>query len=144
VIVITAGVPNRTDIESRDVFLEGNLKLMKLFGTEIKQYAPDALIITASNPVDSLNYYLYKEFDFRKEQLLGYSLNDSLRFERSLRSVMQVDRNKELFTPVIGEHGSTQVPLFSLITMDGENMRLNEADRSKIKDKNDRWFIEFN
>lgn len=144
IIIITAGVPNRNDIESRDVFLEGNINIFKQFGENIKSYAPEALIITASNPVDALNYYLYRTYEFEPSQLLGYTLNDSLRFESSLRSVMNISREDDLFTPVIGEHGSTQVPLFSQVQLNGKRMKIRDVDQKVIKEKNDSWFIKFN
>ncbi len=143
-ILITAGVPNRNDIESRNIFLEGNILLFQSFGTHIKKYAPDAFIVTVSNPVDALNYYLYRKFDFRKEQLLGYTVNDSLRFERTIRSVMKIPEDAHLFSPVIGEHGSTQIPLFSQIRLNGKSLAFKEDDEVAIKEKMNRWFIEFN
>jgi malate/lactate dehydrogenase len=143
-ILITAGVPNRNDIESRNIFLQGNISLFQSFGTHIKKYAPDAFIMTVSNPVDALNYYLYRNFDFRKEQLLGYTVNDSLRFERTIRSVMKISEDAHLFCPVIGEHGSTQVPLFSQTRLNGNPLALKAEDEVAIKEKLNRWFIEFN
>lgn len=144
VIIITAGVPNRNDIESRDVFLEGNINLFKQFGENIKKYAPETLIITASNPVDALNYYLYRNYEFKPNQLFGYTLNDSFRFERSVRTVMNISREDDLFTPVIGEHGSTQVPLFNHVLLNGKQMKMDEDIQKAIKEKNDSWFINFN
>lgn len=143
-IIITAGVPNRNDIESRDVFLQGNIPLFQGFGENIKKYAPDAFIITVSNPVDALNYYLYQNFGFRKEQLLGYTVNDSLRFEQAIRSVMEISEDAHLFSPVVGEHGSTQVPLFSQTRLNGNPLALKVEDEVAIKEKLNRWFIEFN
>ncbi|MFC5587320.1 malate dehydrogenase [Sporosarcina soli] len=143
-ILITAGVPNRNDIESRNIFLRGNIPMFQSFGTHIKKYASDAFIITVSNPVDALNYYLYRNFDFKKGQLLGYTVNDSLRFEQAIRSVMEISEDAHLFSPVIGEHGSTQVPLFSQTRLNGNPLALKAEDEVAIKEKLNRWFIEFN
>lgn len=144
IIIITAGVPNRNDIESRDVFLKGNIKLFEQFGRNIKEFAKDALIMTASNPVDALNYFLYKNFHFSSSQLFGYTLNDSLRFERSVREVMGLSGHQTVNSPVIGEHGSTQVPLFSRIQIDGEKITLAKEKQEVIKEKVEKWFINFN
>lgn len=144
IIIITAGVPNRNDIESRDVFLKGNIGLFQQFGENIKKYAPNAFIITASNPVDALNYYLYCEYDFDQKQLLGYTINDSLRFEQAFRDTLNISRDDEVFSPVIGEHGSSQVALFSQVQVNGEPANLNEADKEAIKETINSWFIDFN
>lgn len=143
-IIITAGVPNRNDIDSRDVFLQGNITLFQSFGENIKKYAPEAFIITVSNPVDALNYYLYRNFNFKKTQMLGYTINDSLRFEQAIRSVMKIPETANLFCPVIGEHGSTQVPLFSQIRLNGEPLIFEENEQEAIKEKVNSWFIVFN
>lgn len=144
IIIIAAGVPNRNDIKSRDVFLQGNISLMHIFGEKIKTYAPAAFIITASNPVDALNYFLYHQFDFNRRQLLGYSLNDSFRFEKAVRSVLNIPKNINVFAPVIGEHGSDQVLLFSQIQINGEMVVLNDKEVNEIREKVDNWFADFN
>lgn len=143
-IIITAGVPNRNDIDSRDVFLQGNLALFDEFGKQIKLYAPAAFILTVSNPVDALNYYLYTEFHFAKQQLLGYTLNDSFRLEQAIRSVKQLPEQSRIVSPVIGEHGGTQVPLFSKVRADGQPIKLLEQDIETVKRKVHNWFKEFN
>jgi len=144
IIIITAGVPNRNDIKSRDSFLQGNISLFKQFGERIKKYAPEAFIITISNPVDALNYYLYRQFDFKKKQLLGYTINDSLRFEQSIRSVMKIPRDANLFSPVVGEHGSTQVLLFSQVRLNQNLLVFDDYEQAAIKERVSSWFIEFN
>jgi len=106
IIIISAGVPNRNNISNRNVFLKGNLSLFKEFGEKIRKYSPDSLIVTVSNPVDLLNYYLYKEFRFSRKQLIGYTMNDSLRFEWALREVLYLYDDK-IVAPVLGEHGET-------------------------------------
>jgi len=52
IIVITAGFP-RTEGMSRDTLLEKNLSVMKQIVPHIKKYAPDALLIVVTNPLDA-------------------------------------------------------------------------------------------
>ncbi|WP_191090674.1 malate dehydrogenase [Niallia endozanthoxylica] len=144
IIIITAGIPNRNDITSRNVFLEGNLKLFHDLGAEIKKHAPDALIVTASNPVDLLNYYLYRKFGFRKQQLIGFTRNDSLRFEWAIRKTMQLSARDQVFSPVIGEHGESQVLLFSHLKINGLPIKMSMDQIGQIKEQIQGWFIQFN
>lgn len=144
IIVITAGIPNRTDVTSRNEFLEGNLRLFHQFGSSIKTYAPSALLITASNPVDILNYFLYKEFSFEPRQLIGYTLNDSLRFEWALRNEMKINPLEHVFTPVLGEHGSSQVPIFSQLLCNGEPLPVSLEKQEAIRSRLKTWFLDFN
>ncbi|WP_181351202.1 malate dehydrogenase [Thalassobacillus sp. CUG 92003] len=144
IVIITAGTPNRNNISSRNAFLEENLKLFKYFGAGIKKYAPDALIVTASNPVDVLNYYMYKEFQFSPHQLIGYTMNDTYRFEWAIRQVLDLKKNDQLFTPVLGEHGNTQVPIFSQVLLNRDPLSLSEQEQKNVHDKLKGWFKEFN
>lgn len=143
IIIISAGVPNRNNISNRNVFLKGNLSLFKEFGEKIRKYSPDSLIVTVSNPVDLLNYYLYKEFRFSRKQLIGYTMNDSLRFEWALREVLYLYDDK-IVAPVLGEHGETQVPIFSQITRNNELFVISASKREEIYSKLQNWFVEFN
>ncbi|ADC50553.1 malate dehydrogenase [Alkalihalophilus pseudofirmus OF4] len=144
VVVITAGIPNRNDVSSRNEFLEGNLKLFKEFGKKLSIHAPDSIIITASNPVDILNYYLYKEFGFSRHKLIGYTMNDSLRFEWAIRKVMKLTPTDYVFSPVIGEHGSSQVPLFSQVVINKFSSTVPYDIKEKILNELNGWFHKFN
>lgn len=144
VVVITAGIPNRNDIVSRNEFLEGNIKLIREFGKHIYTHAPNALIITASNPVDILNYFLFSEYPFEKRQLLGYTHNDSLRFEWALREVLKLKSSDVVFSPVIGEHGSSQVPLFSKVRVNGAIIPISDVQEELVRKKLTSWFTDFN
>src|SRR5699024_9893418 len=144
IIIIAAGIPNRNDIDSRDAFFKGNVKLLKEFGENIKKYAEDSLIMIASNPVDALNYYLYETFKFKKRQLLGYSLNDSLRFEKAIRKSLELPADTKVTSPVIGEHGDYQVPLFSQIQINQQKKIISEQKKEDINKEIKDWFIDFN
>lgn len=144
IVIITAGIPNRNDVSSRNAFLKDNLKLFKQFGENIQEYASDALIVTASNPVDILNYYLFEKFSFKPRQLIGYTMNDSYRFEWALRNVLEFSEEDKLYTPVIGEHGNLQVPVFSQLTKNGKPFEINVEIKKQVQTKLQSWFIEFN
>jgi len=144
IIIIAAGVPNRSKVTSRNAYLEDNLRIFKIIGENIAKYAPDAIIVTASNPVDILNYHLFKYYGFKRSQLIGYTLNDSLRFEWALRDVIDVNAQDELKCPVIGEHGNSQVPIFSYVLHNGQPMVVSSEQKSLIHKKLEQWFVQFN
>ena len=52
VIIVTAGVPRKPGM-SRDDLLEINLKVMEQVGAGIAKYAPDAFVISITNPHDA-------------------------------------------------------------------------------------------
>ncbi len=144
VIIITAGVPNRNNETSRNAYLIDNIKIIREIGSQIENYAPNAVIITASNPVDLLNYYLYKTFNFKKERLIGYNLNDSFRFDWAIRKNLQLSYKGKIQTPVIGEHGESQVPVFSQVKTKEGYITFTEGQKKSIHDDIRTWFVQFN
>ncbi|MFD1360849.1 malate dehydrogenase [Lentibacillus salinarum] len=142
IIVITAGVPNRNEETSREAYLMDNINIFNKIGSNIARYASDAIIVTASNPVDLLNYYLYKKMGFQKNQLIGYTLNDSYRFGWAINKTLNT--NKDVYSPVIGEHGDTQVPVFSKVKRNDERIEFTTEQKSQIYQEIKTWFVRFN
>jgi malate dehydrogenase len=145
IIIITAGVPNKNEVKTRNAYLTDNIRIFQHIGAHISTHAPNALIVTVSNPVDLLNYYLHKNFGFKKEQLIGYTLNDSYRFEWAVRKTLNLQDNlTSIYSPVIGEHGETQVPLFSHVTKNEENLEISVDEKKVIMQELKTWFVRFN
>src|SRR5699024_2643716 len=138
IVIITAGVPNRNDETSRNAYLADNLKIFETIGSNIARYSPETIVVTASNPVDLLNYYLYTNFNFQRSQLIGYTLNDSYRFAWAINKTL--NRHDALFSPVIGEHGETQVPLFSQVKKNNKRIEFTSEQIEQIKEDIQSWF----
>lgn len=131
IVINAAGAPQGL-IADRMEMLPKNIELIKQIADQIKRYCPDAFVITATNPVDPLNYAMYRAGDFDRRKLIGYSINDSFRFREMLAAaygakVSQVDGL------VIGEHGSTQVLLFSTAAIDGQKVNVDEKIKADIR-----------
>ncbi|MCX8031856.1 MAG: malate dehydrogenase [Thermoleophilia bacterium] len=130
VIINAAGVPQGL-ISDRMEMLPKNLPLIRDIAQEIRARAPEALVITATNPVDPLNYAMWRITGFDRRRVIGYSLNDSLRFrEMVARHKGVAVREVEGF--VIGEHGSTQVPLFSSVRISGEPTEFAPPEKEAV------------
>lgn len=131
IVINAAGAPQGL-IHDRMEMLPKNIELIKKFSSEIKTYCPDAFVITATNPVDPLNYATWLAGGFDRKKLIGYSINDTFRFKEMLAKsygakVSQVDGT------VIGEHGSTQVLLFSTAVINGEKVSVDEEIKKNIR-----------
>lgn len=131
IVINTAGVAQGL-IKDRMEMLPMNIPLIKGIAEQIKKYCPEAIIITASNPVGPLNYATYLAGGFDRKQLIGYSINDSFRLREMIAhaygiKVSQVDGT------VIGEHGATQVMLFSSVTIDGQPIEVSEHVKQSIR-----------
>lgn len=131
IVINAAGAPQGL-IADRMEMLPKNIELIKYFADQVKQYCPDAFVITATNPVDPLNYAMHLAGGFDRTKLIGYSINDSFRFREMLASAYGV-KVSQVDGLVIGEHGSTQVLLFSTATINGEKVTVEEKVKSDIR-----------
>lgn len=131
IVINAAGAPQGL-IADRMEMLPRNIELIKHISGQIKQYCPDALIITATNPVDPLNYATYLTGGFDRKKLIGYSINDSFRFREFLAKAYEV-KVSQVDGTVIGEHGSSQVLLFSTASIDGKKISVSEEIKARIR-----------
>jgi malate/lactate dehydrogenase len=131
IVINAAGAPQGL-IADRMEMLPKNIALIKTISSHIKEHCPDAFIITATNPVDPLNYATFLAGGFERNQLIGYSINDSFRFKEMLASAYGV-KVSQVGGTVIGEHGATQVLLFSTASINGERVSVSEAVKASIR-----------
>jgi malate dehydrogenase len=128
VVINAAGVPQGL-IADRMEMLPKNIPLVRDVALAVKQYCPDAFVITATNPIDALNYCTFKAGGFDRHKVVGYSRNDSTRFREIIARQKGVATNRVQAT-VVGEHGSTQVPLFSSARIDGAPVSFTESEKA--------------
>jgi len=130
-VINAAGVPQGL-IADRMEMLPKNIPLVRDIALQISRYCPAAVVITATNPVDPLNYATWRTGGFARHQVLGYSINDSFRFRELVARAKGV-RTSQVQGTVIGEHGSTQVLLFSSARIDGKPVSFSEEEKRDIR-----------
>ena len=133
VVVNAAGFPQGL-ITDRMEMLPKNIPLVRDVALAVKQYCPDAFVITATNPIDPLNYCTWRAAGFDRRQVIGYSRNDSTRFREIIARAKGV-KTAQVQATVIGEHGSTQVPLFSSARIGGAPVPFTEAEKQAVRDE---------
>jgi L-lactate dehydrogenase len=112
VVVIAAGAAQRPG-EKRTDLLNRNVDIFRKIVSQLDRYAPNAVIIVASNPVDILSYAIQELSDRPSQQIIGTgTMLDTARFRSSLGSYYGVDPGS-VHAYIIGEHGDTEVPLWS-------------------------------
>ena len=118
IVVITAGAP-RTPGMSRDDLLLKNAEIVKMYSEEIKQYAPDSIIIVVANPLDVMTYVALKMSGFPRERVLGMAgILDSARMAHFVFEVLGYGAG-QIRATVMGGHGDTMVPLTKFTTVAG-------------------------
>lgn len=131
VVVNAAGVPQGV-IADRMEMLPKNLPLVEETALKIKKYCPDAFVVTATNPVDPLNYATWLAAGFDRHKVVGYSFNDSFRFREMVAKAKGV-KVSQVEATVLGEHGSSQVLLFSSVRIDGQPVSFTEQEKADIR-----------
>jgi malate dehydrogenase len=118
VVVITAGAP-RTPGMSRDDLLTKNAEIVKGYAREIKKYAPDAIVIVVSNPLDVMTYVVLKETGFPRQRVLGMAgILDAARMAHFIYEKLEYGAG-QIRATVMGGHGDTMVPLTKFTTVAG-------------------------
>jgi len=118
VIVITAGAP-RTPGMSRDDLLTKNAEIVRKYAREIKKYAPNAIVIVVSNPLDAMTYVALKETGFPRERVIGMAgILDAARMAHFIYEKLQYGAG-QIRATVMGGHGDTMVPLPKFTTVAG-------------------------
>ncbi len=118
IVVITAGAP-RTPGMSRDDLLIKNADIVKKYSLEIKEYAPNAIVIVVSNPLDVMTYVVHKYTEFPRERILGMAgILDSARMAHFIYEKLGYGAG-QIRATVMGGHGDTMVPLPKFTTVAG-------------------------
>ncbi|MCW8840960.1 MAG: malate dehydrogenase [Gammaproteobacteria bacterium] len=118
VVIVTAGIPRKPNM-SREDLLDINLEIIKEVAKKIKQHSPDAFIIIATNPVDTMSYAFQRLSGFPRNQVVGLSgALDTGRFQYFIAEETGLSV-KDVSCMVMGGHGPTMMPLIRTASIAG-------------------------
>lgn len=121
VTVVTAGSAQRPG-ETRLDLAGRNVNIFRSIIPNIVQNNPNGILLIASNPVDILTYAALKFSGLPQGRVIGSgTILDTARFRYLLSQHFEVDP-RSVHAYIIGEHGDSEVPVFSLANIAG--MRL--------------------
>lgn len=118
IVIVTMGLARKPG-QTRLDLAQQNVNITKDVMANIIKYAPDALYVVVSNPVDIITYTLIKACGIPAERVIGTgTLLDTAR----LRSII-ADRvnlsGRNVHAYVFGEHGDTSVIPWSITSIAG-------------------------
>jgi L-lactate dehydrogenase len=126
VVVVTAGTAQRPG-ETRLDLVKRNAGIFRDIIPTVSECNPTGILVIASNPVDVLSYAAWKLSGFPARRVIGSgTVLDTARFRYLLSEHLGVDA-RNVHAHVIGEHGDSEVPVWSLANVAG--MRLDEYCR---------------
>lgn len=117
-VVITAGIPRKPGMSRSDV-LDTNVAVIDGIVDNIVKYAPGAIILMVTNPVDVLTYRAWKRSGFPRERVLGQAgVLDASRMASFIAMETGFSIH-DITTIVLGGHGDSMVPMPRFCTING-------------------------
>jgi L-lactate dehydrogenase len=116
IVIITSGVPRKPG-QTRLELAQTNVNILKDITPKITKYAPDAIYIIVSNPVDILTYVFTKISGIPENRILGSgTVLDTSRLQSELARRFHISP-KNVHAHVYGEHGDSAFIPWSLATV---------------------------
>lgn len=135
IVIITCGSAQK-DGETRLDLLKKNKVIVQDWLPRIFKQNPNIIVIMVTNPVDILTNIAIKMFPAKKSQIFGSgTILDTARFRLLLGEKMRVNP-KSVHAYIVGEHGDSEVPLWSTATVGNTPLdrfqKLSAADKKYI------------
>ena len=119
VVVITAGLPRKPGMSRMDL-IEVNAKIVRSVAEQIAKYAPAAVVIVVSNPLDEMTALTQLATGFSKNKVMGQAgMLDTARFTYFVAESLNVTVGT-VKTLTLGSHGDTMVPVPSRCLVNGK------------------------
>ena len=130
IVVITCGMPRKPGMTRLDL-AQVNVNILKDVAANVTKFAPNALYVIVSNPVDVLTYVFHKVSGIPERQIIGSgTILDTARLRYDLSNHFHIAQ-KNIHAYVYGEHGDTSFVPWSLADISG--CTLNEFEDLMIK-----------
>jgi L-lactate dehydrogenase len=133
-IIITAGAAQKPG-ESRLNLVERNVAILRSILADVVKYCPNAILLVVSNPVDIMTYVTLKLTGFSRSRVIGSgTVLDTARFRALLAQRLKTDP-RSIHAYIIGEHGDSEVPVWSTANVAGMKLLPGEWESLADKDK---------
>jgi len=118
IVVITAGANQKPD-QTRTDLMQKNAMIFREIIPQIAKYAVNAILLVVTNPVDILTYLTLKLSGFPPGRVIGSgTVLDTARLKYMISNYAKVDPGN-IHAYIIGEHGDTELPVWSNATIGG-------------------------
>ncbi|MBR3386347.1 L-lactate dehydrogenase [Candidatus Saccharibacteria bacterium] len=129
VVIIAAGAAQKPG-ESRLHLLRKNVNILQGMVEQIMASGFNGIFLVITNPMDVLTYYTWKFSGLPAERVIGSgTVLDSARLRTRIASYLNVNP-KSVHAYQVGEHGDSEVTLWSLADMGG--MKITELLHGEV------------
>ena len=133
IVVVTAGVPRRSDMTRADLLMI-NAGIMKDIVEGIKRYSPHAIILCVSNPLDVMTYVIQKLTGWDRSRIIGMAgALDGARMAYQIQQKVGYGSGQTR-AMILGEHGQHMIPYPEISTVGGVplNQLVSKKDMENI------------
>lgn len=128
VVIVTAGASQAPD-ETRLDLLDRNADIFAETIPQVTEGVDDAVLLIVTNPVDVLTHVAWSVSDLPADRVIGSgTVLDTARFRHALGREFDLDP-ADVEAYVIGEHGDSEVPVWSAATVGGVPLEAYCAQR---------------
>ena len=139
IVVITCGVARKPGMSRLDL-AQTNVNILKEVARNVVQYAPNAVYVIVSNPVDILTYVFTKISGIPEKQIIGSgTILDTSRLQSELAKRFYINPD-DVNAHVYGEHGDSAFVPWSLVQIANNHIddyRASSPDKDRIQWDND-------
>lgn len=133
IVIITAGAAQKPG-ETRIDLLKRNVAIYESITDEVLKYNKKGILLIASNPVDVMSYFTLKKSGWPAHRVIGSgTLLDSARFRYLIGQKLHIDP-RSVHAHIVGEHGDSELPLWSLANIAGSTLLFSEKEKEEIFD----------
>ena len=134
IVVITCGVARKPGMSRLDL-AQVNVDILKEIAPKLAQYAPEAVFVMVSNPVDIMTYVFHKISGIPERQIIGTgTILDTSRLQSALAKRFHISP-KNVHAHVYGEHGDSSFVPWSLAHIANNHIdiyKYSSPDRDRI------------
>ncbi|WP_409340626.1 L-lactate dehydrogenase [Paenibacillus sp. MBLB4367] len=131
IIIIAAGAAQKEG-ESRIDLLKRNVSILDAIVGEVLKFNSAGILLIASNPVDIMSYFSWKKAGWPVNRVIGSgTLLDSARFRYLIGNRLNIDP-RSVHAHIIGEHGDSELPVWSLANVAGTELSISEEVKADI------------
>ena len=134
IVIITCGFPRKPGMTRLDL-AQANVDILKEVAKEVVTYAPEAIYVIVSNPVDILTYVFHRISGIPENRIIGSgTILDTSRLQSELARRFRISP-KNVHAHVYGEHGDSCFIPWSLVHIANNHVdtySLVSPDKDKI------------
>ena len=135
IVVITCGIARKPGMSRLDL-AQTNVNIIKDVAASVVPYAPNAIYVIVSNPVDVLTYVFHKVSGLPENQIIGSgTILDTSRLQSELARRFCISP-KNVHAHVYGEHGDSSFVPWSLAHIANNHIdayKETSPDKDRIK-----------